>query len=151
MVCGSPNEVAPDAELLGDYFDVQHDDIACVGCQKSYNNYNAQRETVWTRNTIQGEDQLCQRMAWALYELLNVHKTSNPENTESNLFTYDIFLRHCFGSYFEILKETSYSPTMGEQFNFAMSASTRFTWDSKGVVVFPDENFVQQQVYLLSL
>ena len=64
---------------------------------------------------------------------------SNPDNTESNLYTYDIFIEHCFGSYFDILKELTYSPKMGEQFNFAENTSTRLRWDTSGMLVFPDE------------
>lgn len=56
LVCGSPNEVAPDPEL-DDYFDVKHNDLDCVGCQDSYENYFAQKQTVWTLSMLQGEDQ----------------------------------------------------------------------------------------------
>ena len=51
-------------------------------------------------------------MAWSLYEHLNVGAASNPDNTESNLYTYDIMIRHCFGNYFDIIKEMTYSPKM---------------------------------------
>ena len=78
-------------------------------------------------------------MAWSLYELLNVGAASNPDNTESNLYTYDIFIQHCFGNFFDILKELTFSPKMGEQFNFADSSSTRMMWDTLGTLVFPDE------------
>ena len=78
-------------------------------------------------------------MAWSLYELLNVGAASNPDNTESNLYTYDIFIKHCFGSFFDILKELTYSPKMGEQFSFVESTSTRIKWDTNGLLVFPNE------------
>jgi hypothetical protein len=51
-------------------------------------------------------------MAWSMYEHLNVGAASNPDNTESNLYTYDIMIRHCFGNYFDIIKEMTYSPKM---------------------------------------
>ena len=70
LVCGSPNEVAPDP-MLDDYFDVIHRDMACIGCQESYGDYDKQKGTVWAMNALEGEDQLCQRMAWSLYELMN--------------------------------------------------------------------------------
>ena len=44
-------------------------------------------------------------MAWSLYELFNVGAASNPDNTESNLCTYDIFIKHCFRSYFDTGRE----------------------------------------------
>ena len=80
-------------------------------------------------------------MAWSLYEHLNVGTASNPDNTESNLYTYDIFLRHCFGSYFDILKEMTFNSKMAEQFNFVDSTSTRIAWDTSGSLIFPDENY----------
>ena len=68
---------------------------------------------------------------------------SNPDNTESNLYTYDIFTRHCFGNYLDILKEVTFSPKMGEQFNYVGSTSARLSWDTSGVMVYPDENYAR--------
>ena len=73
LVCGSPNEVAPDPSL-DDYFDVINRDLDCIGCMNSYGDYSKQKATVWAMNALDGEDQFCQRMAWSLYELLNVGK-----------------------------------------------------------------------------
>lgn len=120
LVCGSPNEVLPDPRL-DDYFDVMHDDLDCVGCQKSYGDYYSQKQTVWVMNALEGEDQLCSRMAWALYELVNVGLTTAPDNTETNLYTYDIYKRHCFGSYFDVLKEMSYNPKVRTAFRMKYS------------------------------
>jgi len=152
LVCGSPNEVAPDPKL-DDYFDVIHRDLACIGCQDSYGDYDKQKSTVWAMIALEGEDQLCQRMAWSLYEHLNVGVASNTANTESNLYTYDIFTRHCFGSYFDILKEMTFNSKMGEQFNFVDSSSTRISWDTTGTMVFPDENYAREimQLYTIGL
>ena len=71
LVCGGPNEVAPDP-TLDDYFDVINSDLDCIGCMDSYGDYSKQKATVWAMNVMEGEDQLCQRTAWSLYELLNV-------------------------------------------------------------------------------
>lgn len=116
--------------------------------QDSYGNYAAQKGTVWAMTALEGEDQLCQKMAWSLYELLNVGAASNPDNTESNLYTYDIMTRHCFGSYYDILKEMTYSPKTGEQFSYATSASARLHWDTWGDLVFPDENYGREIMQL---
>ncbi|KAL7553976.1 hypothetical protein ACHAWF_017328 [Thalassiosira exigua] len=150
LVCGSPNEVAPDP-TLDDYFDVIHRDLDCIGCQDSYGDYSAQKVTVWTMNALEAPDQLCQRMAWSMYELLNVGTASNPDNTESNLYTYDIFTRHCFGSYFDVLKELTYNPKMAEQFSFIGSTSIRLSWDVSGQLVFPDENYGREVMQLFTV
>ena len=125
-----------------------HRDLDCIGCQDSYGNYYAQKQTVWAINVLEGEDQLCQRLAWSLYELLNVGAASNPENTESNLYTYDILTRHCFGSFFDILKEMTFSPKTGEQFSYAYSTSARIAWDISGNLVYPDENYGREIMQL---
>eukprot|EP00804_Cyclotella_cryptica_P005395 CCRYP_017085-RA/>CCRYP_017085-RA protein AED:0.06 eAED:0.06 QI:162/1/1/1/1/0.96/28/3961/2317 len=150
LVCGSPNEVVPDP-TLDDYFDTLHADLDCVGCQKSYGDYFSQKQTVWTINALEAEDQLCGRMAWALYELVNVGTTTAPDNTESNLYTYDIFQRHCFGNYYDILKEMSFNPKMGEQFGFVMSTSTRWRHYKGGALVYPDENYAREIMQLYSI
>jgi cullin-associated NEDD8-dissociated protein 1 len=102
-------------------------------------------------NALEGQDQLCQRMAWSLYELLNVGAASNPDNTESNLYTYDVFTRNCFGSYFDILKELTYNPKMGEQFSFVESTSIRLAWDTSGLLVYPDENYGREIMQLFTI
>ena len=58
LICGTPNEVAPDP-TLDDYFDVVHRDLACIGCQNSYGAYDKQKSTVWAMNVLEGEDQVC--------------------------------------------------------------------------------------------
>lgn len=116
----------------------------CIGCQNSYGDYARQKDTVWTMTVLEAEDQLCQRNAWSLYELLNVGTASNPQNTESNLYTYDIFVRNCFGSYFDVLKEMTFNSKMAEQFNFVDSAAARLSWDTSGTLVFPDENYARE-------
>ncbi len=88
-----------------------------------------------------------------MLEHTEIGAASNPDNTESNLYTYDIMIRHCFGNYFDILKEMTYSPKMGEQFSFVDSTSTRISWDTSGRLVFPDENYGREimQLYTIGL
>ena len=62
---------------------------------------------MWTEIALEGEDQLRQRMAWALAQIV----TTVPANidgydrTEIYLFYYDIFVRHAFGNFGDILSE----------------------------------------------
>ena len=92
-------------------------------------------------------------MGWALYELINTGTSTNPHNTESNLYVYDSYTRNCFGNYFDIMKEMTYSPKMAEQFNFAMSSSQRFQYVLKNTTIYPDENFAREimQLYTIGL
>jgi hypothetical protein len=90
LVCGSPNEVAPDP-TLDDFFDVINCDLDCIGCMDLYGDYSQQKATVWAMNVLEGEDQLCQCMAWSLYEFLNVGMCHSYVNL--NLFSKLLFLQ----------------------------------------------------------
>ena len=60
---------------------------------------------------LTSSDQLRQRVAWALAQLLVVAKSSISmqfSDTESFLQYYDIFVRNAFGNYLDILREISY-------------------------------------------
>ena len=78
---------------------------------------------------LEEEDQLRQRVAWALSQILVVTSNQIDDNhgySEIYLNFYDIFVRHAFGNYFDILKEVSYSPMMAEMLSFVDSKSTSF-------------------------
>jgi len=59
--------------------------------------------TVWANNTLFAKDQLPQRMAWVLYQIVSIDLPSSYVwNTETWLLYYDIFVRNAFGSYGDI-------------------------------------------------
>lgn len=64
---------------------------------------------------------------------------------------YDIFVRHAFGSYRDILKEVSYSPLMAEMLSFKDSKSTAYVWKTMQRVDFADENFAREVMQLFSI
>ena len=80
---------------------------------------------------LEVDDQLRQRVAWALSQIFVVTSNQivyNPGYSEIYLNFYDIFVRHAFGNYFDILKEVSYSPMMAEMLSFVDSKSTSFVF-----------------------
>ena len=109
LVCGSPNEVANDMNLVyeGNFqIEVGFWDAATTIEDKGY-----QRTTVWTKIAMHEEDQLRQRVAFALshiFAIQPVNILTEYTHTEGFLSYYDIFVRHAFGSYFDVLKEVSY-------------------------------------------
>jgi len=102
IVCGSIGEVSNEP-ALNEVFDVRSNEQATT----SSDNFNNQKSVVWTEIALNGQDQLRQRMAWALAQIV----TTVPGNidaydrTESYLHYYDIFVRHAFGNYRDILAE----------------------------------------------
>lgn len=97
------------------------------------------QKTVWTMIQLFENDQLRQRNAWSLNNILNVATvfTDDRSNNEGHLAYYDIFVRHAFGNYFDVLKEAVFSTELSEQFSYRNNFPVRiFTFPE---IQFPDE------------
>ena len=121
LVCGSPNEVSNDLTLGGSQargaFDIFNRDYFTTESV----DFMKQKRIVWTEVVRLAKDQLRQRVAWALSQLLVVSPGAFVEgehNTEGLINYYDIFVRHAFGSYRDILKEVSYNGYMGRMLTY---------------------------------
>jgi cullin-associated NEDD8-dissociated protein 1 len=167
VVCGSPGEVKNDktkgnifqfsgGEAVSDYvlhyllrysftssslisYTVEQSNI------KSSPQLAVQKSNAWMMIALQKPDQLRQRVAWALSQILVItpNQITAVEQSEIYLNYYDIFVRHAFSSYKFILKEVAYSPMMGEMLSYLKSKSTSFVLDESGSVSYPDENFAR--------
>ena len=65
-------------------------------------------------------------MAWALFQIFSINKMDvrgEERLTEGFIKYYDIFVRHAFGNYYDILREVAYSPIMGDNLSFIQSRS----------------------------
>ena len=102
VICGSPGEVGNDATLT-EHFDVRSDEQTTT----SGTTLNNQKSVVWTEIALSKDDQLRQRVAWALAQLVTVvpGNIDGFDRTEIYLNYYDIFVRHAFGNYRDILSE----------------------------------------------
>ena len=107
VVCGSPYEVANDPTLgetpFGEWMGNNINDF-------TWGDLDNQKQLVWINTVLRAEDQLRQRMAWAISQLFPVdyNTLGGRPRTEHIVTYYDIFVRHAFGNYFDILKEVSY-------------------------------------------
>ena len=101
---------------------------------------------------LTAEDQLRQRMAWALSQILVISPTllRDRESSEATLQYYDIFVRNAFGNYRDILKQVAYSPLMGEMLSFTANKSYQYLADN-GTPAYPDENFAREIMQLFSI
>ena len=108
--------------------------------------YFDQKETVWTMLVLSAPDQLRQRMAWALYQILAIspEEIKDYGQTEFQLVYYDIFVRHAFGNYRDILKEVSYSPAMAKMLSYHRNKSAAYNWELWKQMNFADENFARE-------
>lgn len=135
-VCGSPGEVGNNRDE-GFQFDVSG------GYRTVEWNRSRNRKYVWIMLALQGADQLRQRVAWALAQILVVvTEAIADQNQESEMFTsyYDIFVRNAFGNYRDVLREISYNPLMAENLSFLASKSAAYMMQRYLVKTSADEN-----------
>mmetsp|Transcript_31842 Transcript_31842/g.73213 ORF Transcript_31842/g.73213 Transcript_31842/m.73213 type:complete len:3134 (+) Transcript_31842:2040-11441(+) len=146
LVCGSPGEAEND-KSLGHVFDAE-------GSQTGEYDRSLTRKFVWLMVVLKANDQLRQRVAWALCQVLVVVKDAignENDRTEWFLHYYDIFVRHAFGNYRDILKEISYSPLMAENLSFLQSKSSAYVWEVFRIKAYADENFAREIMQLFTM
>ncbi|NND90880.1 MAG: DUF1800 domain-containing protein [Granulosicoccus sp.] len=102
---------------------------------------------VWWRHAIQAEDQLRQRVAFALSQILVVSAHDGLSQQQFGLANYyDILLRHAFGNYRDLLGEVTLNPVMGEY--LSMKGNRR---SEPGENIQPDENYARELLQLFSI
>jgi uncharacterized protein (DUF1800 family) len=106
------------------------------------------KQIVWYQIALTADDVLRQKMAWALSQIFVVgEEGSNQANrSERWLVYYDIFVRHAFGNFRDILGEVTYSPHMGRYLTYD---SNRKTDPVAGT--FPDENYAREAMQLFTI
>jgi uncharacterized protein (DUF1800 family) len=101
----------------------------------------------WWRLAIKADDQLRQRVAFALSEIFVVSAADGLGNQQPALANYyDILLRHSFGNYRDLLKEITLSPVMGEY----LSMKGNHKPDPENNIR-PDENYAREILQLFSI
>jgi hypothetical protein len=145
LVCGSRGEVTPDPNL-DDFFELENRYLDSHFDEKS------QRSTVWMNIALNNEDQLRQRVAWALSQIFVVspNSQSGGKLPENYLHFYDIFVHNALGSYRDVIREVAFHPRMGEMLTYVGSKHTAYGWHWRGDLQFPDENFARELFQLFT-
>ena len=101
----------------------------------------------WWQESVTAPDQLRQRVAFALSEILVVSDTGVLGGNGLALSSYyDILLNHAFGNYRDLLEAVTLSPAMGLYLNMQ--------GNDKGSLVLgthPDENYAREIMQLFSI
>lgn len=101
------------------------------------------------RNAITGKDQLRQRMAFALSELLVVSNAGGETLTdEPSAVAYfqDLLIEHAFGNYRDVLEVVTYSPAMGYYLTYLGSEK-----GDPETGRMPDENYARELLQLFTI
>lgn len=104
--------------------------------------------TTWFEGVISAPDQLRQRMAWALFQIIVLGESGSQNNGHLDewLHYYDHYLNNALGNYRDLLQDVTRSPKMGRYLTFvnnqkANNAGTRQ----------PDENYAREVMQLFTI
>lgn len=111
-----------------------------------YTHSSAIRLSAWWKTAMWGEDQLRQRMAFALSQILVVSQNAAKlyERQEGLIHYYDLLVQHAFGNYETLLTAVTLSPVMGRYLTYL--------GNKKGSGnVRPDENYARELLQLFTV
>lgn len=99
-------------------------------------------------NTLHGSDQLRQRVAYALSQLLVTSTYEAPlfRRGEALAAYYDILAKHAFGNYRDLLGEVARSPAMGVYLSHQGNRKADVAAGTR-----PDENFAREVMQLFTI
>ncbi len=101
----------------------------------------------WWRMAIQSDDQLRQRVAFALSQILVVSGANGLGSEQEGITAYyDILVRHAFGNYRDLLEEVTLNPIMGEY--LSMKGNQKPDTDKN---IRPDENYARELLQLFTI
>ena len=123
--------------------------LLAVGVQRGENFTSPNEPVISWQDFVERDDQLRQRMMFALSEILVV-----GDNTTGNLigrsfslgYLRDVFLRNAFGNYRDVIDEVTYSP--------AMAIYLTYLYNRKGDPTtnrLPDENYARELMQLFTI
>lgn len=118
--------------------------------------YRAYRMERWFNSALYAPDQLRQRVAFALSQILVLSEVGALDNNTLGVAEYnDILLRGAFGNYRDLLRDVSLSPMMGVFLTHLRNQKTDWTLDDSGALVAgliqPDENYAREVMQLFSI
>lgn len=126
---------------------IAEDEAADPVGERGYYSFSSPGMAFW-RNAISADDQLRQRMAFALSEILVISTTVDELSIFPETVGYyqDILTRNALGNYRDLLEEVTYSPAMGYFLTYLQNQKGDA---ATGRV--PDENYAREVMQLFSI
>lgn len=114
----------------------------------SNGSHRAARHEIWWSDVVRGEDQLRQRVAFALSQLFVVSDTGYTLSNSQYGITayYDLLRDHAFGNYRELLEQVTLSPVMGLYLSMLQNARSDPEASTRA-----DENYAREVLQLFSI
>lgn len=108
---------------------------------------NADRQEIWFRNSLAGRDQLRQRVAFALSEIMVVSQQSTLQNMPYALADYyDLLARDAFGDFRTLMEDVTLHPAMGVYLNMLGNQKP-----DEARNIRPDENYARELMQLFTI
>nr|WP_018416877.1 DUF1800 domain-containing protein [Teredinibacter turnerae] len=107
-----------------------------------------QRSDIWWESAVWGQDQLRQRVAYALSQILVISNVSDVLYNDSRGIAnyHDILAAHAFGNYRDLLKAVTLNPMMGEYLSMVRNEKADAQRNIR-----PDENYAREVMQLFSI
>ncbi|MDH3644878.1 MAG: DUF1800 domain-containing protein, partial [Gammaproteobacteria bacterium] len=105
------------------------------------------RVDVWFRNAVDGPDQLRQRVAFALSEIMVVSQIGALQQAPYALADYyDVLARNAFGNYRDLIEAVTLHPAMGVYLSMLGNEKP-----NPALNIRPDENYARELMQLFSI
>ncbi len=109
--------------------------------------FQSDRVDIWFRNSLHGDDQLRQRVAFALSEIMVVSQLGALSNRPFALADYyDVLARNAFGNYRDLIEEVTLHPAMGVYLSMLGNEKPDVALNIR-----PDENYARELMQLFSI
>ena len=105
-------------------------------------------KTAWMRSALQGQDQLRQRVAFALSQIVVASREGAglPNQPRATAHYYDIMVDGAFGNFEDILQTVSLSPYMGTYLSHLGNQKA-----NPSIGRYPDENYAREIMQLFTI
>jgi len=101
----------------------------------------------WWDIVVNGRDQLRQRVAFALSEMMVISKFGPLINfPDARMSYYDLLVKNAFGNFETLLREVTYHPAMGRYLSYLGNAKADAAKGSH-----PDENYAREVMQLFTI
>ncbi len=108
---------------------------------------NDMQRDAWWDIVVNGQDQLRQRVAFALSEIMVVSRVGPlSSNPDTRMSYYDLLVKNAFGNFETLLQEVAYHPAMGKYLTYLGNEKADPEKENH-----PDENYAREVMQLFTI